>query len=132
MDSANHEDSRNSKDSKKLLIIAIPSQDSFLKDCVNGILNMPPHHISRFSDKTLENIARIFDIKLTQIYHESVQNEHIDFYKSTIWAKIFLKPILVDLGLRRKIINRLGMLGKKFIKIPPNAYGHTVVAVYEI
>lgn len=122
----------NSKPSDKLLIIAVPSEDSFIQHCTNGILNMPPHHISRFSDKCLNNIAKIFDLELLEIYHEKIQNEHIDFYKSTIWAKIFLKPLLIDTSIKRKFVNKFGILGKKFIKIPKNACGHTVVGVYKI
>lgn len=119
--------------SQKLLIIAVPSQDSFLQYCTNGILNMPPHHISRFSDKCLANIAKIFDIKLLTIYHEQVQKEHIDFYKATMWAKLFLRPQLVDMGYLRKFINKFGSFGgNKFIKIPKDAYGHTAIAIYQI
>lgn len=113
-------------------MIAVPSEDSFIQDCVNGILNMPPHHISRFSDNTLHNIADIFNLKLINLHHENVQNEHIEFYKSTMWAKLFLPTPLVDRGFFRKVINRLGRIGKHCIKIPPNAYGHTAVAIYKI
>ncbi|PAF53127.1 hypothetical protein BKH42_07500 [Helicobacter sp. 13S00482-2] len=113
------------------MIIAVPSEESFLKDCVNGILNMPPHHTSRFSDKSLENIAKIFDLKLRDIYHENIQPEHIDMYKSIQWAKKFLPTPMIDKGVMRKFINKFGLFGKRFIQIPPNAYGHSVVAVYE-
>lgn len=93
---------------------------------------MPPHHISRFSDKCLRNIASIFNLELIELYHEEVQSEHIDFYKATMWAKIFLDSCLVDRGLKRKVINKLGILGKRFIKVPKEAYGHTAVAVYRL
>lgn len=93
---------------------------------------MPPHHISRFSDKTLKNISEIFNIELLEIYHESVQKEHFDFYKQTIWANIFLKPKLIDTSIKRKIINKAGIFARPFIKIPNDAYGHTVVAVYRV
>ena len=110
----------------------MPSEDSFISKCSNGILNMPPHHISRFSDKALKNISEIFDIELLEIYHENIQKEHFDFYKQTIWANIFLEPRLIDTSIKRKIINRLGLIAKPFIKIPKNIYGHTAVAVYRV
>ncbi|MGX3011277.1 hypothetical protein ACWIUD_06935 [Helicobacter sp. 23-1044] len=115
-----------------MLIIAVPSEDSFLKYAVNGILNMLPHHISRYSDKTLEFIAREFNLTLLEIYHEPVQSVHFDFYKSTIWAKYFLKTPLIDRGILRKVINRFGIFGRRFIKIPKDAFGHTVIAVYQM
>lgn len=114
-----------------VMIIAVPSEESCLQDCVNGILNMPPHHVSRFSDKTLQNIAEIFDLKLIDIYHENIQPEHIQMYKSIQWAKKFLPTPLIDRGLLRKFINRFGIIGRKFIKIPSTAYGQSVVAIYE-
>ncbi|WP_082807954.1 class I SAM-dependent methyltransferase [Helicobacter himalayensis] len=117
---------------KKYLIIAVPSEESFLTDCVNGILNMPPHHVSRFSDKTLQTIAQIFSLRLVNIYHEQVQSEHKIFYKNVVWAKFFLKPTLIDTSLKRKVLNQIGRLGKYLIKIPNNVYGHTAVAVYEV
>ncbi|PAF45199.1 hypothetical protein [Helicobacter sp. 11S02596-1] len=113
------------------MIIAVPSESAFLKDCVNGILNMPPHHVSRFSDDTLKNIAKIFDLELLGIYHESVQPEHTDFYRSVMWAKKFLPTPLIDTSLLRKLINKLGIIGKKTIPIHPDTYGHTVLAVYK-
>ena len=114
------------------LIIGIPSEDSFLQYCVNGILNMPPHHISRFSDKTLNKIAEIFNLDLLDLYHEKIQKEHFDFYKSTIWAKRILPTPLIDTSLKRKLVNKFGKLIKPFMKIPDDEYGHTVVAVYKI
>lgn len=116
--------------SSKLLIIAVPSQDSFLQYAVNGILNMPPHHISRYSDKTLKFIAKEFNLTLLEIYHEPISPVHFDFYKATIWAKIFLKTPLIDRGIARKFINKFGILGKRFIRIPKEARGHTVIAIY--
>ncbi len=93
---------------------------------------MPPHHVSRFSDKTLQTIAQIFSLRLVNIYHEQVQSEHKNFYKNVVWAKFFLKPTLIDTSLKRKVLNQIGRLGKYLIKIPNNVYGHTAVAVYEV
>lgn len=115
-----------------LLIIAVPSEDSFLQYCVNGVLNMPPHHISRFSDKCLQNIAHIFNLELVSLFHESVQSEHILFYKSVMWAKKFLPTPLIDRGIMRTFVKILGVIARRFIKIPANEIGHTVVAVYRL
>lgn len=93
---------------------------------------MPPHHISRFSDKTLQHIAKLFDLRLIDLYHEPVQPEHIEFYKSVMWAKKFLPTPLIDRGIVRKFVGKFGIIGRKLIQIPPNTYGHTVVAVYEL
>lgn len=111
-----------------LIIIAVPCEDSFLQYVTNGILNMPPHHVGRFSDKCLSNIAKLFNLNLINLYHEKVQPEHINFYKSTMFSKRFFTPQLLSSNPFRRITNRLGRF---FEKIPENAYGHTVVAVYQ-
>lgn len=120
------------QNSEKLLIIAVPAEDSFLRFAVNGILNMPPHHISRYSDRTLKNVAKIFDLELLEIYHEPIQRVHFDFYKAVIWAKYFLKTPLIDRGILRKFVNSFGVLGRQFIRIPANENGHTAIAVYRV
>lgn len=93
---------------------------------------MPPHHISRYSDRALKNIAQIFDLELLEIYHEPIQSVHFDFYKATIWAKYLLKTTLIDRGILRKFVNRFGVLGRRFMRIPANEIGHTVIAVYRV
>jgi len=52
-----------------IMIVAVPSEDSFLK-YTETVLNMPPHHVTRWSDKILENITKIFGLQLLEIYHE--------------------------------------------------------------
>lgn len=111
-----------------VILIAVPSEDSFIQYAVNGILNMPPHHVGRFNDKCLHNIAQIFNLKLIDLYHEKVQPEHINFYKSVMFSKRFFAPKLLDSNPLRKITNRLGRF---FEKIPNEAFGHTVIAVYQ-
>ena len=111
-----------------VMIIAVPSEESFLHFSTNAILNMPPHHISRFSDKCLTNIAEIFNLKLLQIHHEKVQPEHFNSYKATMFSKRFFTPKLLSKNPLIKLTNRLG---RYLEKIPPNAYGHTAIAVYQ-
>ena len=125
--------SQNPKSSNQtpLLIVAVPSEDSFLKHSVNNALNLPPHHVSRFSDKALESIATIFNLKLLDIYHEGLDPQHIDWFKETMWAKKFLPTPLINRSFERKLVNKLGRIfGKNLISIPKNTYGHTALAIY--
>src|SRR5699024_2161916 len=52
------------------LIIAVPSDDSFINEAVNAYLNMPPHHSSRWPDQTIKNIAPLFNISFLELHHE--------------------------------------------------------------
>lgn len=65
------------------LIIAVPNDDSFIKGAVNGYLNMPPHHASRWSEHTLKNIASLFGISFITLSHEPLHKRHKAFYAKT-------------------------------------------------
>ena len=41
----------------------MPSDDSFLALSVNN-LNMPPHHITRWSDQALRNLTKLLNVEL--------------------------------------------------------------------
>ena len=131
---ANPKNPTPSQNPTKRLIIAVPAEDSFVGVTTNGILNMPPHHISRYSDKCLENIAEIFGIRLVALIHEPLQKEHRAYYKSVAWANMWLKPRLIDTRLVRKVVNRLGFFARRLglIRVPKGLFGHTVLAVYEV
>jgi 2-polyprenyl-3-methyl-5-hydroxy-6-metoxy-1,4-benzoquinol methylase len=69
------------------LIIAVPSEDSFIHDVVNFYLNMPPHHTSRWTDQTLKRIADLFKLEVESVFHEPLQPIHKVFYKKTVIHK---------------------------------------------
>jgi len=120
--------------SSSYLIIAVPSEESFLQYVVNGLLNMPPNHISRFSDKTLHKIAQIFPLRLVEIYHENLQKGHFAFFAETMFMKRIFPARLIDRRLVRRIIAKIYSFKSKIFKPKINAkdiMGHTVVAVYE-
>lgn len=116
-----------------VMIVAVPSEDSFLSKCVNGVLNMPPHHVTRWSDESLRSIAEIFNLELIEISHESVQPIHYQFYWNVILQSKINQHALIDNSLKRKISNRISSTVSKImsrVSKPINQYGHTVVAVY--
>ena len=47
-----------------LLIISVPNNDSKLTNNLNHVLNMPPHHISRWNIASLKKIQELFDVQL--------------------------------------------------------------------
>lgn len=62
------------------LIIAVPSEESYLHFSVNSILNMPPHHISRWTDSALQYIASLINFEFVQIYHDSMDPLHLNAF----------------------------------------------------
>ena len=117
------------------LIVAVPSEDSYIKYVTNDILNMPPHHITRWSDVTLRYLTDLFNIQLIDIYHEKLAEIHKKSMVSTLIQKCFLKPKLIDDGFNRKVISKFSsLLAAPLSKLMPSKMypdGHTVVAVFE-
>ena len=117
------------------MIVAVPSEDSFLKYATNGILNMPPHHVTRWSDETFGYIAKRYNLEIETIYHEKVQTVHKGWYFSTLISSLFLQNRLIDLSFTRKILNKLSSLAFKLFaknikdEFLPN--GHTVLVVFK-
>lgn len=99
------------------LIISIPSESSFLKYVTNGILNMPPHHVTRWSDETLKFIAKEYSLEIIDIYHEKLQKSHQHQYLTTLLQNSLCKNKLIDLSILNKIISKVcSLLSKLFIK----------------
>ncbi len=117
------------------MIIAVPSEDSFLKYVNNGILNMPPHHVTRWSDDTLRFIAKEFDLELLNIYHEKIQEVHKLWYLNTLIQNSLFENKLINSSIIQKICSKFGsLLSRLLIKglkdeMLPN--GHTVLVVYK-
>ena len=117
------------------LIIAVPSEDSFLKYVSNGILNMPPHHVTRWSDTTFKFIANKYNLKLLDIYHEKVQEVHKSWYLNTLINSSLFSNKIIDISFISKLKNKFAsLLGKvlfKSIKDEMLPNGHTVLIVFE-
>ena len=84
------------------LLVAVPSEDSFIKNVVNFYLNMPPHHASRWTDKALEKVAELFNLEVVKLFHEPLHVVHKKFYIKTA---IYKKAIAV-LGKKYKPVDR--------------------------
>lgn len=126
-----------------LMIIAVPSEDSFLSLVNGGLLNMPPHHLSRWTDKALLNAYDALGLTTLDIWHEPVADYHRDWYQTVI-AKLFLTRALgiapgklYDKSVIHRIINRIcryKTLRSLFLNIQEQSFefhsrGHTVCIV---
>lgn len=100
------------------LIVSVPSVNSFSRFVTNFILDMPPHHISRWSDNTLRNLEKLFPLELVEIWHEPLQEIHKQFYAQTIFMNSFFNKTNkefknIDLRLTTKLKNWISwQLGK--------------------
>jgi 2-polyprenyl-3-methyl-5-hydroxy-6-metoxy-1,4-benzoquinol methylase len=52
------------------LIVSVPAEDSFARFAFWDVLNMPPHHVTRWTDSALRSIARICGLRLVELKPE--------------------------------------------------------------
>ncbi len=117
------------------LLISVPNNDSFLKENTlnSKILNMPPHHMGLWNEKSLTSLTSIFNIKLEKILFEPLQVEHYDTYQYTIIKKIFLNIDWIA-QIYWRLHWKLGLHKIFRIHIKNNSHkiiGHTIIAVYQ-
>jgi len=110
------------------LIFAVPSEDSFISNAKNNVLNMPPHHLSRWSDDVFKEVAKLFDLELIGLVHEPLQEIHYEWYKKIKVKKIFSNKGLFENSKISKIMTRIF---SRVIKIPKDTKGHTVIAIFK-
>lgn len=123
-----------------LFVFSVPSYDSFSKYVSNFFLDMPPHHVTRWTDTSLKNLTKYFPIENVEIWHEPLQEVHKSFYATTIVKlalfKFFGKDIRnIDFGITYKILDIVSrMIGKIFAKglISSELFprGISVVSIY--
>lgn len=125
------------------LVYSVPSYDSFVRYSENGLLDMPPHHVTKWSDQALLNVARIFNLDVVALEHEQLSDIHIKWYSETM-ALHSLKSIF---RLKHKLINKdtsrfLGYIKKfsfklanlyedRLVKAKTRPFGHSVTIVYK-
>jgi 2-polyprenyl-3-methyl-5-hydroxy-6-metoxy-1,4-benzoquinol methylase len=122
------------------LIYSVPSFDSFVSLAVNNILNMPPHHISWWSDQCLKFLADRFGLEVIQIEHEPLNQIHKSWYLSTIILESLrqgfrLNFSILEETIQFRLLAKLSRLAGDFLasgfsdsrSLPS---GHSVIAVY--
>jgi len=125
-----------------ILLLSVPSADSFVSLSRNNILNMPPHHISHWTDSSFHYIAKNLNVKLLDIHHDELEPIHYDWYSRVLGQQLIktwtFQPTsqLFDRTILDKLSSKFGSLLGIFLKktitnkiLLPR--GHTVTAVFE-
>ncbi len=74
-----------------MLIISVPSENSYLSIVEDGILNMPPHHLTRWTDKTLTWMANKNGLKVISLMHERLADVHVSGYATEMIRAVIKK-----------------------------------------
>src|SRR6185437_1835984 len=123
-----------------LLIIAVPSEESFLAYEVNNVLNMPPHHVTRWTDAALTNAAKITGLQLHHLEHERLSQFNAVPYAK---ARVF-KAMSQRLGIQAPTVSRAAasIVARALVRAASlplewqihrgkvQALGHSVIASY--
>jgi SAM-dependent methyltransferase len=124
------------------LVIAVPAEDSFLAVAANAPLNMPPHHVLRWSDQALRKLAQREQLQVDALWHEPIASFHQDWQQQTLAQHYFVlqglnRTRLIDHSLPYRLIGRVlrnrwlrDTLARRVArKQPALRNGHTVVLV---
>lgn len=60
-----------------LLILSVPNDDSYLRLAHNQLLNIPPHHQTRWSRRAVESIGRELALQLLAVWQQPVADENL-------------------------------------------------------
>jgi 2-polyprenyl-3-methyl-5-hydroxy-6-metoxy-1,4-benzoquinol methylase len=123
------------------IVISVPSEDSFMGHEINNLLNLPPHHVTRWCDAALVAAANQTGLKVVQVEHEPLSATHVnDCAKATL-----LGSLAHAFGVQWPLISRVA--ATRLVRWPlfamarPIAWvarmrrqsirGHSVIAIYE-
>lgn len=118
------------------LIIAVPAHDGFSGKALNHILDMPPHHVTHWSERTLKWLASQFNLELLAIEYEPVASYHRQWASKVILEsrlrKFFgMRQCLLDYSFRGISVAKLAtVMARLFRPRIDDLKGHTVIAAY--
>lgn len=120
-----------------VMIISVPNEDGFLGKAVNNCLNMPPHHVTRWSERTLRQVSEIFGLQCIELRCDGLASYHTKWaYKSLVEASLRglfgMKAPIVDLRRRARVVSAVSALIAPLVRRLSRARikGHTVTAIY--
>jgi len=112
------------------LLISVPNNNSFIKN-EDSCLNMPPHHIGLWNEKSLKALEKIFPVKLLNIHFEPLQDYHVSGYVNAV--NYYKYPKLLGKIIRRfnRIIGVYDNQLKKTLSEKKQLIGHTILVSFE-
>lgn len=94
-----------------LLLAAVPSDDAWPGQAVNAWLNLPPHHLTRWSDRALLALFAQVGAGEATLWHEPLPDAerpvHDDALAHAAWARLAGQPLPPSRVLQRGLLQRL-------------------------
>ena len=118
-----------------LLILGVPSAESYVTNIPNFVLNAPPHHVTWWTDKSLYALGKQFQLAVLDLTHAPVESWETRLYWMQRLSSLFLpkREAHFTTLLSRRLSNIASYLGAgciaPFASPPTSAQGSTVIMV---
>jgi SAM-dependent methyltransferase len=125
-----------------LVIFSVPAADSFAGTITNYALNLPPHHVTWWTDECLKRMGPRFGLDLVQLEPELLAPIHHPLYARarllsflTGRARAGGPRVRIDRSFRFRALSRIAsafsrMAPRRLVPSAPPPRGHSVTAVY--
>lgn len=67
-----------------LLLVTVPADDSFVGIAAANWLNLPPHHLTRWTDAALRQLCPRYGLDVHELWHDAVADYHAQWYARTM------------------------------------------------
>lgn len=85
-----------------LCLLTVPNPAGFAKHATNDFGNLPPHHLTRWTEDVMKNLAARYGLRIKRILEEPVAEYHKQWYRDTL----MIKALSVVPGLKFRCIER--------------------------
>ncbi len=118
-----------------LLILGVPSAESYVTQITNLVLNAPPHHVTWWTDQSLYSLAKEFQLSVLDLTHAPLESWETRLYWMQRMAEIFGTKQTTHFteSPYRRLSNIAAYLGAglitPFANPPASAQGSSVIMV---
>lgn len=119
------------------MVLAVPNHGGIPGIAMNNILDLPPHHVSHWGERTLTHIADQFNLEVVSIESEEVASFHEmwayrSIFENNMREFLGIRRRLLDVSVLSRVIQRLAALQARFFSPSLEGIkGHTILACYK-
>jgi 2-polyprenyl-3-methyl-5-hydroxy-6-metoxy-1,4-benzoquinol methylase len=112
-----------------ILIIGVPNNDSFIGSNAHfsKVLNMPPHHMGKWSSASLSYLKDVFAVELLDLEREPLQDLHFETFLYNRLYKIFGSSLVLRVLYKLRLVE---LFRRHFKKRQSSELGHSINAYY--
>jgi SAM-dependent methyltransferase len=124
------------KPSEGRLLLAVPDHQGLCGLAQNNILDLPPHHVSHWTESTLRELAVIHDLEVLAIEREPVSELHLPWARRALverrWRdRMGMGERLFDARLSARLTAKFALWQSARSREPVNLIsGHTIMGVF--